>query len=1089
LKENYFEKSFLINASLISQSNSFSLRSLIDSDFVVYTLIHDKLVDKICQKLEIQSILIAKEKLIRDYDEKLARKTITHKILLNLMIESHRELTMSMLIADIKHHEAILSKLWMNKNEILLNIKHDTIVFSDQFDISISIFSISSNTKHSSWSRSTLFSSAAHSKISKMLKRSVLFIQKKSFLIQNIDVVSFQALVKRKKKNQTEIFAMFVENINRKIIYNTQYKLDVINVFSVDETIQNLENIKVKLSSKYQNFLDIFDRAQADKLSSHRSYDHKIELTSDATLFRCRAYWMSLYKLQKVKKYLNENLFKEFIISSKASYFSFVLFILKANEDLRFCVDYRKLNAIIKRNRYSLLLINEIISKIVDCKHLTWLDIILTFNKLRMHSDSENYTIFIIALKAYKSKMLFFELINDSVLFQQYMNDVLWDFLNDFCQVYLDDILIYSKTQREHRQHVKMILNHLWEADLQVDIWKCEFNVEETVFLEVIVSEQDLRMNFIKVKVIINWTTSINLKEVQSFVRFVNFYRCFIKNFSKLVKSFTQLTRKNTSFVWNEVCVQAFDDLKKQISSISVLWHFDSKRQTILKINVSDYVKDEILSQYDDESVLHSVAFYSKSMILAECNYHIYDKKLLIIIRCFEHWRFKLECIELLIQMFIDFQTLKTFMKNKQLTQRQVNYLDILFEFNFQIIFRSDKMNIKVNALIRMSLINVSESTQRTEDHYQIILTFNRVDILAIESEVDLYQRVKDVNKTNELCNEYRQAISENKLKLHSTELKHCEIVDDVLFRKDLLWVSENMHMKLLKKIHDQSFISHSDNWRTTDLVQRFYYWSDHQATIRRYIQNCHVYQQSKTSRNSINELLHSLLISQKRWKDITMNFITELSLSKDYNIICTIICHLIKKRHYVLCHWEDENISVKETIWIMLWNVHRLHDLLSFIVSNRDSQFISTMWRSLCKRLRITTSLSTVYHSELNDQSERVNQDVECESRIYCNYIQNDWAKWLLTMKFSENFNIFLIISMTSFYFNKNFHSRMSFDSDTTDYKTTRERLEARKADDIVIWMKELLIFDRQQLEKTKQIIEAEINKHRRDVIYEVDD
>jgi len=96
-------------------------------------------------------------------------------------------------------------------------------------------------------------------------------------------------------------------------------------------------------------------------------------------------------------------------------------------------------------------------------------------------------------------------------------------------------------------------------------------------------------------------------------------------------------------------------------------------------------------------------------------------------------------------------------------------------------------MNIKVNALISMSLINVSESTQRTEDCYQIILTLNKIDILAIESEVDLYQRVKDVNKTNELCNEYRQAISENKLKLHSTELKHCKIVDDVLFRKDLL--------------------------------------------------------------------------------------------------------------------------------------------------------------------------------------------------------------------------------------------------------------------------------------------------------------
>jgi ferredoxin-fold anticodon binding domain-containing protein len=96
-------------------------------------------------------------------------------------------------------------------------------------------------------------------------------------------------------------------------------------------------------------------------------------------------------------------------------------------------------------------------------------------------------------------------------------------------------------------------------------------------------------------------------------------------------------------------------------------------------------------------------------------------------------------------------------------------------------------MNTKVNALIKMSLIDVSESTQRTEDHYQIILTFNRINILAIEFEVDLYQQVKDVNKMNKLCNEYKQAISENKLKLHSTELKHCKIIDDVLFRENLL--------------------------------------------------------------------------------------------------------------------------------------------------------------------------------------------------------------------------------------------------------------------------------------------------------------
>ncbi len=172
-----------------------------------------------------------------------------------------------------------------------------------------------------------------------------------------------------------------------------------------------------------------------------------------------------------------------------------------------------------------------------------------------------------------------------------------------------------------------------------------------------------------------------------------------------------------------------------------------------------------------------------------------------------------------------------------------------------------------------------------------------------------------------------------------------------------------------------------------------------------------------------------------------------------------------------------------------MLWNVYRLHDLLSSIVLNRDFQFISTMWKSLCKRLRITASLFTVYHFKIDNQSKRVNQDVERELRTYCNYMQNDWVKWISMMKFSDNFNIFSITSMIFFYFNKEFHSRMSFNSDTTDYETTCERLEARKADDIVIWMKELLNFDHQQLKKTKLIIEVQINKHRWDVIYEVDD
>ncbi len=418
-KENYFEKSFLIDAYLIFQKWSFSLRSLIDNDSILYMIIHFNLVDKVCKKLKIQPISLTKEKLIRDYDEKIFKKTITHKILLNLIIESHKKLTVSMLIADINHHEVILSKLWMNKNEILLNMQNDVIVFLNQLNTSFSIFSISLNSKHLSWSRLTSFSSITQTKIFMMLKQLVsITAQKESFSIQSINVASFKTLLNHSKKNKIKVFALFMMNINRKITYNTQCNLNVLNVSSINEMTQNLEDIKAKLSSKYHEFLDVFDRAQLNKLLSHRFYDHKIELTSDSTLSCCRAYWMSSVKLLKVKKYLNENLSKRFITLSQIFYFLLILFALKANEDLWFCVNYQKLNVIFKRNKYSLSLIDEIIDKIVSCKHLTRLNIISAFNKLQMHLDSENYITFIIALKAYKYKMLSFKLTNESIFFQ-----------------------------------------------------------------------------------------------------------------------------------------------------------------------------------------------------------------------------------------------------------------------------------------------------------------------------------------------------------------------------------------------------------------------------------------------------------------------------------------------------------------------------------------------------------------------------------------------------------------------------------------------------------------------------------------------
>ncbi len=212
-----------------------------------------------------------------------------------------------------------------------------------------------------------------------------------------------------------------------------------------------LKQVKIKLFSEYHDYLDVFDQAMINQLLLHCFYDHKIELINEKMFLRSKLYQMFDHKLQKIKKYLIEHLNKEFIFFSFASYVLLILFAEKKDESLRFCINYRKLNALIKQNRYSLLLIDEIFTHIQESKYLTRLNIIVMFNKLRMHSDSENLTIFIIFFNSYKYHVMLFELINESTFYQHYMNDVLFEYLHQFCQIYLDDIIIYSKILKKHK--------------------------------------------------------------------------------------------------------------------------------------------------------------------------------------------------------------------------------------------------------------------------------------------------------------------------------------------------------------------------------------------------------------------------------------------------------------------------------------------------------------------------------------------------------------------------------------------------------------------------------------------------------------
>ncbi len=294
--------------------------------------------------------------------------------------------------------------------------------------------------------------------------------------------------------------------------------------------------------------------------------------------------------------------------------------------------------------------------------------------------------------------------------------------------------------------------------------------------------------------------------------------------------------------------------------------------------------------------------------------------------------------------------------------------------------------------------------------------------------------------------------------------------------------------MNLIREMHDQLSINHLDILRTMKIIKRNYYWSFMWKTVDQYIRNCYVFQQSKTSRDKSNDLLQPLSISEQRWQNIIMNFIINLSDLYDYNAILTVICKLSKERHYISCITDDEDITVEKTAEMLLQWVYWTHDLSSFIVFDRDSQFIFILWKFLCKRLSISLRLFIVYHSQINDQSERVNQNVERYLRFFCSYMQNNWFKWLLMIEFVDNNVLSSVIFLTFFFMNKSFHPRMSFDSDIIEYESIRERLQIARVEDIFNHMNRTLIFAREALIKTREQMMNQTNKHRKKINYKIE-
>ena len=293
--------------------------------------------------------------------------------------------------------------------------------------------------------------------------------------------------------------------------------------------------------------------------------------------------------------------------------------------------DNRGLNAITKRNRYPLPLINEPLNAVRGCSVFTKLDLKSAFNLLRIAHGDEWKTAFRTNEGLFEYLVMPFGLTNAPAAFQSFIQWVLREYLDITCVVYLDDILVFSHTQEEHDLHVLQILRALDQHGLLASIDKCEFDKDSLEYLGFILGRNGVAMHPNKLATISEWPEPCSVKEVQRFLGLANFYRRFISHYASIAAPLYDLTRKNTptTFSLTNEARKAFESLKSSFLSAPVLTHHDPSKQTFLFTDASDFAISGIPHQADKAGNLHPLCFFSWKLDTTEINYDVHDKEML----------------------------------------------------------------------------------------------------------------------------------------------------------------------------------------------------------------------------------------------------------------------------------------------------------------------------------------------------------------------------------------------------------------------------------------------------------------------------
>lgn len=730
--------------------------------------------------------------------------------------------------------------------------------------------------------------------------------------------------------------------------------------------------------------------SESNELGYATDIEHRID-TGDAPPIANQPYRVSQYERRIISEKVSEMLKDGVIQPSNSPWSSPVVLVRKKSGEHRFCIDYRRLNNVTKRDVYPLPRMDDVFDRLAGAQYFSTLDLKNGYWQVPVAGGDRQKTAFITPDGLYEFTRLPFGLSNAPATFQRLMDRVLNRLKWTACLVYLDDILVFGRTFEEHQERLDLVLNALCKAKLILNLEKCLFAAGEVKHLGHIISASGIRPDPEKIGGLVNMRVN-SVKSVRAFLGLASFYRKFIPDFASLSSPLTALLKKNAKWRWAEEQKAAVSALTNRLLSSPILAHYDEKLPIEIHTDACNTGLGAVLVQKTD-SGLSPISFISRSLSPAESKYHSNELECLALVWALKKFRCYVYGRSFTVRT--DNSAVKWLWDKKELSGKFSRWILSLQEFDFKIEHIKGKGNIVADVLSRNPDESRSGPGESSTEH--------RVCCM-LKSDGYTPQELAYLQQIDDQLRPITNKILTNPKNDPNFVVKKGVVYkknDSKLGRKLLLLVPSVMRRDLIKNFHDESRAGHLGVEKTLARIRENYYWPRLEKSVRVYVSSCVHCQFHKTPPGSSVGFLQPIPPPARPFEMIGMDHIGPLKLSPTGNL------HILVAIDYLTKWVEAAAVPTTATCHVVKFlrnYVINRHGVPARILTDQGSAFTSEEMELEANRWHIKQIFATPEHPQTNGLVERVNRTTAQALAAFISPTHADWDDRLPDAVFAIN-------------------------------------------------------------------------------------